>query len=353
MGLISRFRNLFRSKANAILDKLENPEEQLEYIYEQLMQQKKLAVRAIRDATADRNLIRNELEEQKNTMQKAHDTAKAYRAKAMQLQDDGAGEDQISRYNQAAKRNLEDYLKRQKAVQDLEGRLEKANISVNTLKEKQIDLETKLENLRTQKQQLKSEWRMAQTEERISSSIAGIENDFSDMDLTMARIEEKIKRKKAQAEASAEVVSEQQLAESSDPILEAGLDADSALQELDREIRGEPALTNTDYFFIAVSGGGTWALPENQRVDIEAELNEIDNRLNALNEQDKLSQEAFNELYPKLFQLIRSRGKLVGRDLPSEELAADYLSPDIKLPPEDLEFEEAHNLFKGEGILPG
>lgn len=352
MGLISRFRNLFRAKASAILDKLEDPEEQLEYVYEQLLEQRKLALRAIRDATADRNLIRNELEEMKTAMQRAHESAKAYRAKALSLQNEGAGEDQVHRYNEAAKRFLEEYLQRQQQVETLESRLEKANLSVNALREKQIDLETKLENLRAKKQQLKTEWNLAKAEERITSSLAGIESDFSDMDLTMARIEEKIKRKKAQAEASAEMVT-QTLPTA--PPLPTAVDTEAALAALDRELGQEPALpsSSTVYFYIAISGGGTWALPQADREQIERQLNELDNELNDLNEKGQLTQEKFEELYPKLFAIIRQRGKLVGRDLPPEELDEAYLKPDFKLPPEDLEYEEALHLLKGEGLIPG
>lgn len=355
MGLISRFRNLFRSKANAILDKVENPEEQLDYLYEQLLEQKKLAARAIRDATADRNLIRNELDEQRSNMQRAHDSAKAYRAKALRLEQQDVAEDQIQRYNDGAKRYLAEFLKRQKRVEELDQRLEKANLSVNTLKEKRIDLETKIDDLRARKEQLKSEWRMAKAEERITGSLAGFESDFGDMDLTLGRIEEKIKRKKAIAEASTEVLAEQQLNEAIDLSLPGSLEAEAALAQLDEDLKADPALpgSDTSYFFIAISGGGTWALDEAQRSTLLDKLNQVDNELSQLNEQRQLIPEKFDALYPQLFALIRAEGKLVGRDVTAEETGDAYLTPEIKLPPEDLEIEEAHYLFKGEGLLPG
>lgn len=355
MGLIGRFRNHFRSKANAILDKIENPEEQLDYLYEQLMEQKKLAARAIRDTTADRNLVRNELDEQRSNMQRAHDSAKAYRAKALSLEQQGVAEDGIQRYNDGAKRYLAEFLKRQKRVEELDQRLEKANLSVNTLKEKRIDLETKIDDLRTRKEQLKSEWRMAKAEERISGSLAGFENDFSDMDLTLGRIEEKIKRKKAFAEASTEVLAEQQISETIDVSSPGSLETEAALAQLDEELKADPALPGSDtaYFFIAISGGGTWALDVLQRSTLMDKLNQADNELNQLNERGQLTPEKFDTLYPQLFSLIRAEGKLVGRDVTAEETGDAYLKPEIKLPPEDLDIEEAQHLFKGEGLLPG
>ena len=356
MGLISRFTNLFRSKAHAVLDRVENPEEQLDYLYEKLTGQKKLAARAIRDATADRNLIRNELDEQRSEMQRAHDSAKAYRTKALKLEQEGADPIQIERYNDAAKRLLADFLKRQKQVEELGNRLEKANLSVNTLKEKQIDLETKLEDLRSRKEQLKSEWRMAKAEERISGSLAGFESGFSDMDLTLGRIEEKVKRKKALAQASTEVLAEQQAGAAIDlPLLGGVDDTDVALAQLDKELKMDLALpaSDTAYFCVAVSGGGTWALEESLRSDILEKLNAVDNQLTQLNESGDLTQSQFDDIYPQLFTLIRQKGKLVGRDLTAEDVGATYHNPEFNFPPEDLDFEEAQKLFEGEGLIPG
>ncbi|HEY5595947.1 MAG TPA: PspA/IM30 family protein [Candidatus Bipolaricaulota bacterium] len=357
MGLISRFRNLFRAKAHAILDKVENPEQQLDYLYEQLVEQKKLAARAIRDATADRNLIRNELDEQRSAMQKAHDSAKAYRARALKLEAEGADESQTGRYNEVAKRLLTEFLKRQKRVDELQSRLEKAEVSVNTLKEKLIDLEAKIEDIRSRKEQLKSEWRMAKAEERISGSLAGFENDFSDMDMTLGRIEEKIKRKKALAQASTEVLADQRMT-STDPLdiaLAGSMDTEAALMELDKELQGELALphAHVSYFFIGASGGGTWALSEAERDEVMKKLNTIDNKLSQLNEKGQLTPQIFDEVYPQLFAFIRAKGKLVGRDLTFEEAGDAYLKPELKLPPEDLEFEEALKVFKGEGLFNG
>lgn len=354
MGLISRFRNVFRSKANAVLDKMEDPEEQLDYLYEQLLEQKKMAARAIRDATADRNLIRNELEEQQAAMQEDHDKAKAYRAKALKLEQEGAAPDQVEKYNDAAKQLLTGFLSHKQRAEELSERLEKANLSVNTLKEKQIDLDAKIEDLRSRKEQMKSEWRMAEAEERISSSLAGFESDFSDMDLTLGRIEGKIKHKKALAEASTEVMADQE-SDSGLPSLELpSLEAEAALAELDKELGGSHALTGSDetYFCIAVSGGGTWAIEESNRDKVLEQLNKFDDEITQLNEKDQLTPEKFDEMYKGMFALVRKQGRLVGRDLTAEDVGNAYYQPEVKLPPEDLDFEEAQQVFKGDGLVP-
>ncbi|MFQ6054965.1 MAG: hypothetical protein ACE5KT_12140 [Methanosarcinales archaeon] len=110
------------------------------------------------------------------------------------------------------------------------------------------------------------------------------------------------------------------------------------------------------YFLIAISGGGTWAFPEEEKQDILDKLNESDNTLAELNDNGELTEDIFLELYPKIFQVIRSKGKLIGRDIEIDEVLDKedlYPNVDIRLPPEDLEFDEAVKIFRGEGIIPG
>jgi len=111
-----------------------------------------------------------------------------------------------------------------------------------------------------------------------------------------------------------------------------------------------------DYFLIGVSGGGTWAFPEESKEELLEKLNEPDNELSDLNEKGEMTREKFNELFPMIFDIIRSRGLLVGEDIDLDEVTEEsdlYPEPLLKLPPEDLEYEEAVALFKGENLIPG
>lgn len=110
------------------------------------------------------------------------------------------------------------------------------------------------------------------------------------------------------------------------------------------------------YLLISISGGGTWAFPDENREEILDRINEPDNKLASLNEQGELTEENFNELYPQIFELIRSRGLLVGEDVEMDEVLDEeevFPSPDLTLPPEDMDYEEAIVLFTGEGLVPG
>ena len=110
------------------------------------------------------------------------------------------------------------------------------------------------------------------------------------------------------------------------------------------------------YLLISISGGGTWAFPAENREEILDRINEPDNRLASLNERGELTEENFNELYPQIFELIRSRGLLIGEDVEMDEVLDEeevFPSPDLTLPPEDMDYDEAIVLFKGEGLVPG
>lgn len=110
------------------------------------------------------------------------------------------------------------------------------------------------------------------------------------------------------------------------------------------------------YFLISISGGGTWAFPAENRAEILEKINEPDNELAAINERGELTEAKFNALYPQIFELIRSRGLLVGEDIEIDAVLDEeeaFPMPDLILPPEDLDYEEANLLFKGEGLIPG
>jgi hypothetical protein len=72
-------------------------------------------------------------------------------------------------------------------------------------------------------------------------------------------------------------------------------------------------------------------------------INEVDNRLVDL--VAKNDRDGFARVYHELFQAIRRHCEPV----PDEEL----VESDVVLPPEDTTFEEAKDLFLGEGIVPG
>lgn len=73
------------------------------------------------------------------------------------------------------------------------------------------------------------------------------------------------------------------------------------------------------------------------------QLNTIDNALvEAIAANDE---ERFRTLLQTMLDLVRQHGKPVASD--------EFVESDIILPPPDTSFEEARELFAGEGLIPG
>ncbi len=90
---------------------------------------------------------------------------------------------------------------------------------------------------------------------------------------------------------------------------------------------------------VRIIGEGQYRVPDS----VMDRINEVDNRLVDLVAKD--DREGFARVYSELFQAIRRHCE----PLPADELTES----DVVLPPEDTTFEEAKDLFLGEGIVPG
>ena len=90
---------------------------------------------------------------------------------------------------------------------------------------------------------------------------------------------------------------------------------------------------------IRIQGEGQYRVPSAVLDDI----NDADNRLViAAADSDA---EAFARLYREMLDLVVSRGAALSDD--------ELLESDLILPRRDIDFEEARELFVGEGLIPG
>lgn len=88
---------------------------------------------------------------------------------------------------------------------------------------------------------------------------------------------------------------------------------------------------------IRIMGEGQYRAPE----ALCDELNQIDNKIVDLVNEGKV--EEFRSELARLVSQIKERGEPIK--------AEEILESDIIVPPEDLSFEEAKNVFKGSGIF--
>ena len=90
---------------------------------------------------------------------------------------------------------------------------------------------------------------------------------------------------------------------------------------------------------VRIMGEGQYRVSD----EVAEHINEVDNRLVEIVAQN--DREGFTAAFNELLQSIRGHCQAI----PPEEL----VESDIVLPPDDTSFEEAKELFLGEGILPG
>lgn len=369
MGLFSRFKRVLKAKISKGLNKLEDPVEQLDYAYEQLTGEQKKIQKAIRDVTADKNLIEQKISESKEKREETHRQAKKYRKKALELEEKMDSYDPEERekakkrskqYNQAARKRLQQYKELSEKVENLKNKLHKSEKWLKSIKEKKVDVRAKLEQVKEEKESLKSEWRMAKAESRIESTLSGLGKEVGDIDVTLSRVRDKIHKKKAQASASREISSEEPL---STPALESpeeleleeelptGL-LEEKFEELDRELKEDKE--KGPFLLVAVTGGGTWAVPAEKEEEFKKRLDQIDEQITQAFRSEDLKEKEFNRLYSQIFNYLEKDTLLVGRDVEMEEVSGDsevIPEPKVKLPPRDLELEEAKKVLEGKDLI--
>ncbi len=242
MGLLDRFSNVAKAKASKVIERFENPDEQLDYAYEKLREEKKKVDIAVRDSIAAKNLKKRELNEAQTKAVSVHNSALDYRKRALALEEklselEGAklekAEMQVEQLNSAATQLLEEENRTRERTQMLQQSVIDMEKKVRTLKDKQVDLTAKIQRFADKRTDLKSDYAMAKASKRVNNALSGIDGEIGDVDLTVQRMTEKIRLEEAKAEASAEVGT-------------ATGTADLGLSEIERELKTSDSLSTLD-----------------------------------------------------------------------------------------------------------
>jgi phage shock protein A len=212
-GLMSRLSLIFKAKASKALDRAENPNETLDYSYEQQLQQLQNVKRGIADVTT----AKKRLEIQYTSMQQQVDKL------------DGQARD-------ALKANREDLareaLTRKAAVQaQLQGIMtqgQQLEAQQQKLIEGERALQAKVESFRTQKEVIKAQYSAAEAQVRIGEAASGIGSEMQDVGLAIERAKDKTQQMQARANAIDELASAGAL----EDITGAGDDIDRQLAQI-------------------------------------------------------------------------------------------------------------------------
>jgi phage shock protein A len=183
---MSRMSTIFKAKLSKALDRAENPNETLDFAYEEQLKQLQNVKRGVADVTT----AKKRLELQYTTMQQQVDKL------------DGQARDSLKANREDLAREA---LTRKAAVQaQLSGIMEQGQqleAQQQKLVEGQRTLEAKVEAFRSQKEVIKAQYSAAEAQVRIGEAATGIGEQMADVGLSIQRAKDKTEQMQARANA--------------------------------------------------------------------------------------------------------------------------------------------------------
>src|SRR5215470_10315486 len=227
MGIFSRLTNLLRMRANAALDKAEDPGQVMDYSYSKQLEQLQQLRRSIAEVVTNEkrlDLLQSQVLQQVNKLDQQA-------VQALQV-------------------NREDLARM--ALQRKEGLVaqlssyEQQIAQLRAQEENLINMERKIsarvEAFRTQKEMVKAQYSAAQAQVKINEAATGISQEMTEMNLAMQRAQDKVLNMQARANAMEALIdqgtlSEQGMIGSSSDTLERELQKISSEQNVDAQLQ--------------------------------------------------------------------------------------------------------------------
>lgn len=230
MGFFSRLANFFRIRANAALDKAENPGEVMDYSYQKQLEQLQQLKRSIADVVTQEKLLerqQSDLQQQVNKLDQQAMTA---------LQ---ANREDLARLA----------LQRKEAfLQQLSG-YEQQIAQLHAQQEKLVNMErnvsARVSSFRTQKEMVKAQYNAAQAQVKINEAATGISQEMTEMNLAMQRAQDKVLNMQARANAMESLIEQGTLGDQ-------GLLGSGSGDSLERELHQISAQQNVEEQLLAM-----------------------------------------------------------------------------------------------------
>jgi len=215
MGFFSRLANIFRIRANAALDKVEDPGQVMDYSYSKQLEQLQNLKRSIADVVTNEK----RLEMQQNQLQQKINTLDQQAMQALQ-----ANREDLARMA----------LQRKETVLVQINGYEQQLAQLHAQEEKLISMErtisARVETFRTQKEMVKAQYNAAQAQVKINEQVTGISQEMNEMNLAMQRAQDKVLSMQARANAMDTLIEEGTLGDQ-------GLLGPGSNDPLERELR--------------------------------------------------------------------------------------------------------------------
>lgn len=224
MGFFSRLSNFFSMKANAALDKAEDPGQVMDYSYSKQLEQLQNLKRSIAD------VVTNEKRLEMMESQVQQQVSKLDQQAMQALQ--GNRED-LARQALQRKETL------MQQISGYEQQIEQLKAQEQKLVQMEQTISARVEAFRTQKEMVKSQYSAAQASVRINEQVTGISKEMSEMNLAMQRAQDKVLTMQARANAMDALIEEGALGDQ-------GLLGPGSSDPLDRELQKMSAQQNVD-----------------------------------------------------------------------------------------------------------
>ena len=224
-GIGHRIALLFRTRANTIMDQVEDPREVLDYSYAQLRQMLLRVQRGVADVATSRRRVELQIGRLRESPDKLKDQAQQALT---------AGREDLAR----------EALTRRSAVisqiTDLQGQRDALREQEEKLTLAAQRLQAKMEAFRTRKETIKASYTAAEAQTHINEAVTGIGEEMGDVGFAMQRAEDKTEQLQARAGALDELIASGVLADATLPAgradLQAELDSVTKGGEVDAEL---------------------------------------------------------------------------------------------------------------------
>jgi phage shock protein A len=211
MGLFQRAHDIVAAKANKALDAAENPNEMLDYSYEQMLDHITQVRRALVDITASKKRLELQEQQLQHSVDHLQDQAKAALAQ---------GREDLAREALSRRAAAQQQITEMGAQHDqLDEEEQKMTQTLGTLQQRVNDF-------RTKKEVMKAQYTAASATASVNEDAAGISRDFGDSGAALQRAQDKIAIMQARASATDELLQ-------SGVLEDVGGDTDDIQRELD------------------------------------------------------------------------------------------------------------------------
>jgi phage shock protein A len=340
-GTLGRISSIFKAKMNSTLDSVENPNQMIDYSYQQQLEQ----LRKVRSGIVDVAAAKARLQ-----LQLAHLQQDSGRFDAQARQALAANREDLARLALSRKADAAQQLQSmQTQVDALQSQQEQLQVGEQRLA-------AKIEAFNTSKETIKAQYTAAQAQVRIGEAASGMSEEMADVNSAIQRAQDKTQAMQARANAIGELTAAGTLPDlltSSGDDVQSQLDQISTSSSVDAELAslkaqigiGAPppaqlsAAPAAPGLVVRVQGSGQYRLAQPEIDDLQRLDQQLTEAVPAHDDQ------RVHALIGQMIALVQTRGTALGHD--------DVVTSETILPPATITVEEVQALMHDDGLVEG